>query len=110
MRRIVSINGDTVTVQPGVVLGQLNRYLAGFGRQFGPDPATGGVTTMGSVVALDNSGSNWLRHGSARKHVVNLQLVLPDGDVMEPALIPSPTIHTAMATRAAATSYAAWPS
>src|SRR5437764_474047 len=62
MRRIVGINGDTVTVQPGVVLGQLNRYLAGFGRQFGPDPATGGVTTMGSVLALDNSGSNWLRH------------------------------------------------
>jgi FAD/FMN-containing dehydrogenase/Fe-S oxidoreductase len=83
MRRIVSINGDTVTVQPGVVLGQLNRYLAGFGRQFGPDPATGGVTTMGSVVALDNSGSNWLRYGSARKHVVNLQLVLADGDVMD---------------------------
>ena len=60
-------SGDTVTVQPGVVLGQLNRYLAAFGRQFGPDPATGGVTTMGSVLALDNSGSNWLRHGSARQ-------------------------------------------
>ena len=36
MRRIVGIGSDTVTVQPGVVLGQLNRYLAGFGRQFGP--------------------------------------------------------------------------
>ena len=83
MRRIVGINGDTVTVQPGVVLGQLNRYLAGFGRQFGPDPATGGVTTMGSVLALDNSGSNWLRHGSARKHVVSMQMVLADGEVLE---------------------------
>ena len=29
MRRIVSVDGDTVTVQPGVVLGQLNRYLGG---------------------------------------------------------------------------------
>jgi FAD/FMN-containing dehydrogenase/Fe-S oxidoreductase len=83
MRRIVGITGDTVTVQPGVVLGQLNRYLAGFGRQFGPDPATGGVTTMGSVLALDNSGSNWLRHGSARKHVVSMQVVLADGETME---------------------------
>ena len=51
MRRIVGSTTDTVTVQPGVVLGQLNRYLAAFGRQFGPDPATGGVTTMGSVLA-----------------------------------------------------------
>jgi len=83
MRRIVGISGDTVTVQPGVVLGQLNRYLAGFGRQFGPDPATGGVTTMGSVLALDNSGSNWLRHGSARKQVVNMQVVLADSETME---------------------------
>ena len=83
MRRIVSIDGDTVTVQPGVVLGQLNRYLAGFGRQFGPDPATGGVTTMGSVLALDNSGSNWLRHGSARRHVVSMQIVMADGEVLE---------------------------
>jgi FAD/FMN-containing dehydrogenase/Fe-S oxidoreductase len=83
MRRIVGTSGDTVTVQPGVVLGQLNRYLAAFGRQFGPDPATGGVTTMGSVLALDNSGSNWMRHGSARAHVVGMQVVLADGEVME---------------------------
>jgi FAD/FMN-containing dehydrogenase/Fe-S oxidoreductase len=88
MRRIIGISGDTVTVQPGVVLGQLNRYLAGFGRQFGPDPATGGVTTMGSVLALDNSGSNWLRHGSARKHIASMQVVLADGEVMEAACHP----------------------
>jgi FAD/FMN-containing dehydrogenase/Fe-S oxidoreductase len=83
MRRIVSTDGDTVTVQPGVVLGQLNRYLAAFGKQFGPDPATGGVTTMGSVLALDNSGSHWLRYGSARRHVVSLHVVLADGTDFE---------------------------
>ena len=88
MRRIVSLDSTTVTVQPGVVLGQLNRYLGAFGRQFGPDPATGGVTTMGSVVALDNSGSNWLRYGSARRHVVSLQVVLADGDTFEAARHP----------------------
>jgi FAD/FMN-containing dehydrogenase len=83
MRRIVNKDGDTVTVQPGVVLGQLNRYLAAFGKQFGPDPATGGVTTMGSVLALDNSGSHWLRYGSARRHVVSLHVVLADGTDFE---------------------------
>jgi FAD/FMN-containing dehydrogenase/Fe-S oxidoreductase len=88
MRRIVSVDGETATVQPGVVLGQLNRYLAAFGRQFGPDPATGGVTTMGSVLALDNSGSNWLRYGSARRHVLSLQVVLADGESFEAARHP----------------------
>ena len=83
MRRISNVTADTVTVQPGVVLGQLNRYLAAFGRQFGPDPATGGVTTMGSVLALDNSGSNWLRYGSARRHALRMQVVLADGETME---------------------------
>ncbi|WP_254510910.1 FAD-binding oxidoreductase [Anatilimnocola floriformis] len=83
MRRIVSVNHDHVVVQPGVVLGQLNRYLAGFGKQFAPDPATGGVTTVGSVVSLDASGSNWLRYGSARRHVRNLQIVLADGESFE---------------------------
>src|SRR5687768_1417700 len=88
MRRIIATDEESVTVQPGVVLGQLNRYLAGFGRQFGPDPATGGVTTMGSVLALDNSGSHWLRYGSARKHVVSLQVVLADGETFEAARHP----------------------
>lgn len=88
MRRIVSVDGQTVTVQPGVVLGQLNRYLAAFGRQFGPDPATGSVTTLGSVLALDNSGSNWLRYGSARQHIVSMQIVLADGETFEAARHP----------------------
>jgi FAD/FMN-containing dehydrogenase/Fe-S oxidoreductase len=88
MRRIVHVDRDTVTLQPGVVLGQLNRYLAAFGRQFGPDPATGGVTTLGSVLALDNSGSNWLRYGSARRHVVSMQVVLADGETFEAARHP----------------------
>ena len=83
MRRIVNVGEGTVTVQPGVVMGQLNRYLSAFGRQFGPDPATGGVTTMGSVVALDNSGSNWLRFGSARRHVLSMNVVLADGETFE---------------------------
>src|SRR5262245_31607653 len=85
MRRILSFDESTVTIQPGVVLGQLNRYLANFGRQFGPDPATGGVTTIGSVLALDNSGSNWLRYGSARQHVISLQVVLAGGESFEAA-------------------------
>ena len=88
MRRILNVDATTVTVQPGVVLGQLNRYLANFGRQFGPDPATGSVTTMGSVLALDNSGSNWLRYGSARQHVVSMQVVLAGGESFEAARHP----------------------
>jgi FAD/FMN-containing dehydrogenase len=83
MRRIIAIDHETVQLQPGVILAHLNRQLAKTGRMFGPDPATRSVTTMGSVVALDASGSHWLKYGSARQHIVSLQMVLADGQVIE---------------------------
>lgn len=107
MRRIVSIDDDTVRVQPGVVHAQLNRQLAELGRQFGPDPATRSVTTMGSVLALDGAGSHWLKYGSARRHIVSMQVVLADGTVIEAGRhrIPdnpvagTPTRHEALVRR-----------
>ena len=83
MRRIVRTDAASVRVQPGVVHGQLNAHLKTVGRLFGPDPAMSQVTTMGSVIAIDASGSHWLQYGSARKHIISLQVVLADGQVME---------------------------
>ncbi|HEX3871840.1 MAG TPA: FAD-binding and (Fe-S)-binding domain-containing protein, partial [Pirellulales bacterium] len=79
LRRVLRIDEDRITIQPGVVHERLNATLRSFGRQFGPDPAMSSVTTMGSVVALDSSGSHWLRYGSARNHVIELEIVLADG-------------------------------
>src|SRR5690606_22453028 len=39
MRRLLSDQGSSVRVQPGLPLQQLNRYLRRDGRRFGPDPA-----------------------------------------------------------------------
>ena len=84
MRRWQRVDhGDTVRVQPGVVLAALNRDLAPLGRLYGPDPATRSVTTMGGVVSVDASGSHWLRYGSARDTVVSLQVVTAEGEVVE---------------------------
>ncbi|MBL9163626.1 MAG: anaerobic glycerol-3-phosphate dehydrogenase subunit C [Planctomycetaceae bacterium] len=81
MRRIVAVGDDFAAVQPGVVLAQLNERLARSGRIFGPDPAGIEVTTMGSVVALDASGSRWPVYGSTRSHVRDLEVVLADGQI-----------------------------
>lgn len=83
MRRIIHTDSKTVRIQPGVVHAQLNEHLRGINRVFGPDPATSQVTTMGSVIAIDASGSRWLQYGSARQHVQSLQIVLADGTVLE---------------------------
>ncbi|HWC88971.1 MAG TPA: anaerobic glycerol-3-phosphate dehydrogenase subunit C [Pirellulales bacterium] len=82
-RRILHDDHESVRVQPGVVHERLNAYLRSRGRTFGPDPATSAVTTMGSVVAVDGSGSHWLKYGSTRRHVRKLRAVLADASVME---------------------------
>ena len=82
-RRILETNADEVRVEAGVVLATLNRHLASQGRVFGPNPAMGQVTTMGSVVAIDASGSHWLHYGSAQRHIRSIRAVMADGEVVE---------------------------
>ena len=81
LRRVLEVGESTVRVQTGVVLDELNRQLAQIGRLFGPDPATSHVTTIGSVIALDGSGSHWPVYGSARSNVESLEVVLADGEL-----------------------------
>src|SRR3569832_2276884 len=83
MRRVLEHRDQYVRVQPGIVHAQLNDFLRPTGRHFGPDPAMSNVTTMGSVVAIDAGGSHWLKYGSARQHVLGMQIVLADGDVLD---------------------------
>ena len=83
MRRVLQIDESTAQIQPGVVHAILNQQLAEQGRLFGPDPATGSVSTMGSVLALDAAGSHWMRYGSARQHIQRLEVVLADGEVVQ---------------------------
>lgn len=82
LRRILQTGDDWVRVQPGLVLERLNHHLRKRGKVFGPDPANSAVTTVGSVVAVDGAGSHWLKYGSARKHVLDLEVVLADGTVL----------------------------
>ena len=83
LRRIIRTDADRVRVQPGVVYERLNDSLRASGRIFGPDPAAGVVTTVGSMIAVDAAGSRWLKYGSTHRHVLSLQVVLADGETLE---------------------------
>jgi len=80
MRQIESIGATTVRVQPGVVCRTLNEALRESGRYFPPDPSGAGVTTVGSMLALDAAGSHSLRVGSTRDHVESIDVVLASGE------------------------------
>ena len=78
-RRVLDIGTDTVAVEPGVVLAELNAALAPHGRRFAPDPASGASCTVGGMVATNASGGNAFRFGYTRDHVVSLDIVHDDG-------------------------------
>ena len=83
LRRVIYSDGERVRVQCGLVHERLNAHLRRRGRIFGPDPISSPVTTIGSVIAVDAVGSRWLKYGSARSHVIALQVVLADGQLLE---------------------------
>ena len=69
----------TVTVEPGVVLGQLNRQLAGEGLTFGPDPASADRATVGGVIGNNATGAHSILHGMTHNHLLKAELILADG-------------------------------
>ncbi len=84
MRRItIAPDATRVTVQSGAVLAEVNRSLFHHGRWFGPDPVTRSITTMGSALATNASGSHYLRSGSVRDTIESMRMVTIDGELVE---------------------------
>ncbi|HZV69895.1 MAG TPA: FAD-binding and (Fe-S)-binding domain-containing protein [Saprospiraceae bacterium] len=82
MNKILSFENDIVTVQPGVVRFQLNKFLKPRGLEFAPDPATGTRATIGGMVANNSSGTKSILYGKTGDHVVELKVMLVDGKVI----------------------------
>lgn len=82
MRQILAVDRESVRVQPGLVLGDLNQHLASHGKMFGPDPFTRNISTIGGILSLNSSGSHWIKTGTPRDHVVSMEVVTASGDVV----------------------------
>ncbi|MEO1526175.1 MAG: anaerobic glycerol-3-phosphate dehydrogenase subunit C [Planctomycetota bacterium] len=78
----VDQEAQTATAQSGLTLAELNREIKPRGRWFGPDPATRSITTIGGVLAVNASGSHYLRSGSARDNIRSMRLVTIDGEML----------------------------
>ncbi|KZE11386.1 MULTISPECIES: FAD-binding and (Fe-S)-binding domain-containing protein [Sphingomonas] len=70
---------DTITVEPGVVLDQLNAFLKPHGRFFPPMVSTASRATIGGMVATDASGKGSRRWGKTSDYLVALDVTLSDG-------------------------------
>ena len=79
MRQVLSVGRETVRAQPGVSIRELNRTLYSHQQFFSPDPATRSVTTIGGALSMNRTGSHWIKSGTPRDKIVQLQIVLADG-------------------------------
>ena len=81
LNRILDIDAQTMTatVQPGLVLDELNRALKPHGLWFPVDPSTASRCTLGGMAANNSSGGKSLRYGIMRDNVRAIDAILPDG-------------------------------
>jgi glycolate oxidase len=85
MKRILEISTRDryAIVEPGVVNIWLTRALAGAGFHYAPDPSSQPACTIGGNVATNSGGPHTLKYGVTVNHVRGVELVLPDGSVVE---------------------------
>jgi glycolate oxidase len=84
MNRIleIDIENQRAVVQPGVVNSDLSLAVANAGLHFAPDPSSQKACTIGGNVLENSGGPHTLAYGVTANHVLGLQVVLPDGQLV----------------------------
>jgi FAD/FMN-containing dehydrogenase/Fe-S oxidoreductase len=78
----VDPDGQTATVQPGVVQDDLDAVLADHGLKFAPDPASANRATIGGGIGNNSTGAHSVRYGITDAYVDELRVVLADGSLL----------------------------
>jgi glycolate oxidase subunit GlcD len=83
MNRILEIDPvlRRAVLQPGVVNARLSEAVLPYGLYYVPDPSSQAACTIGGNVAENAGGPHCLKYGVTTNHIVELEVVLPDGSV-----------------------------
>lgn len=83
MNNIIQVNAHDldVVVQPGISYDALNESLKEENLYFPVDPGPGAM--IGGMCGTGCSGTNAVRYGTMRENVLNLTVVLPNGEVVK---------------------------
>ncbi len=78
LKGISPIVGDSIWVEPGVVVDQLNDELRSAGLFYPVDPASSEVSTIGGNIAENAGGPRALKYGVTRDNVLQLEVISPE--------------------------------
>lgn len=81
--RSVDAANNTLTVEAGVVLANVHAAAEAMDRLYPLSLASEGSAQIGGLLSTNAGGINVLRYGTAAEHVLGLEVVLPDGRVLE---------------------------
>jgi FAD/FMN-containing dehydrogenase/Fe-S oxidoreductase len=81
MNQMLEFNAEEkwIWVEPGVVLAELNLFLAKHNLQFGPETSTANRCVIGGMLGNNSCGLHSLVYGSVREHVLEIEAILSDG-------------------------------
>ena len=71
-----------ITTEPGVVTEELQNAVKAKGLFYPPDPASRGSCFIGGNIAENSGGPKAVKYGVVKDYVLNLEIVLPNGDII----------------------------
>lgn len=82
--KIIQIDKDNfqVVVEPAVITEQLQNEVQKQGLFYPPDPAGRGWSFIGGNIATNAGGPKCVKYGVTRDYVLNLEVVLPNGEII----------------------------
>lgn len=84
MNRVLSVDARNrrALVEAGCVNAWISRAAAPYGLLYAPDPSSQTACTIGGNVATNSGGPHTLKYGVTTNHVLGMECVLPDGNVV----------------------------
>ena len=84
MNRVLSVDFENrrALVEAGCVNAWITNAVKSRGLYYAPDPSSQSACTIGGNVATNSGGPHTLKYGVTTNHVLGLELVLPDGEVV----------------------------
>ena len=84
MNKILEINPENMTarVQPGVVVGDLQKAVEKQGLFYPPDPSNLKISTIGGSIAQNSAWARCFKYGATKDYIIDMLVVMANGELI----------------------------